>query len=161
MLGEQTGARIHGTNHRDAGPVERLDLDRKHLDVRHLGVEELHDAGEWVRRGSGMKSATTSNRRRFAAGFVDTASQNSSTSGSPSVCSNAASSASALRPRASDWRSNMPHSSSAVQVSEACAAYSRSCPTIARRISGFEPRFTSASVGTASEPAASRTQAGP
>ena len=29
--------------------MKPLDLDRKHLDVRHLGVEELHDAGEWVR----------------------------------------------------------------------------------------------------------------
>ena len=28
--------------------MEPLDLDRKHLDARHLGVEELHDAGERI-----------------------------------------------------------------------------------------------------------------
>ena len=54
------------------------------------------------------------------------------------------------RLRASAWRLNAPRSSSAVQVSEAYAAYSRSCPTMVRRISGFELHCTSAGVGTAS-----------
>ena len=118
--------------------MEPLDLDRKYLDVLHLRVEERHVRRSRERgndsphgacrnapnraRGSGMKSATNSRRRRFAARFVDTSSQNPSTSGSPSVRSRVASSASASRPRASAWRSNATRSSSAVQVSEACAA---------------------------------------
>ena len=54
------------------------------------------------------------------------------------------------RPLSAALRSNASRSSPADHVSDACAAYSNSCPTMVRRTSELEPRLTSTSVGTAS-----------
>ena len=100
--------------------------------------------------GSGISSAMNSRRKRLAARFVATFSQKPSTSGSSSACISLPSTSPGLRPLAMVDASKVRRSSSAVQVCAAWAAYSSSWPTMVRRISGFEPRFTSASVGTAS-----------
>ena len=101
-------------------------------------------------RGSGISSAMNSRRSRRAERFVTTLCQNASASGSPSDCNSLPNSSIGSSPRAPADSSNVRRNSSDVQVWEACAAYSSICPTTVRRISGLEPRLTSASVGTAS-----------
>ena len=100
-------------------------------------------------RGSGTSSATNRRRRRLAARFLDTLSQKTSASGA-STRSSRLSFSSGSCPRAVADASNAWRSVFAFQVRAACAAYSSSWPTTVRRISGFEPRFTSTSVGSAS-----------
>ena len=109
---------------------------------------------------TGIASATKSNRSFLAARFVATASQNWSALLCRSVSNPSSDDVSSCR-NSSIFVSGPPSVSfhvcskvrrrpSAVHVRTAWAAYSSICPTTFRRISGFEPRFTSTSVGTAS-----------